>query len=79
MSDIRTPVNEEIEVTLKLKVKLTNASYYDQISEEQLAKKIEEAKNEIKKELLNMIEDEFYLQELVPNVKFDYEVTNSEN
>lgn len=78
MSDLRTPINEEVEVTLKLKVKISNASYYDQLSDEQLAERVEVAKAKVKEELLNMVVDEFYLQELAPKVKFDYEVINAE-
>lgn len=78
MSNIHTQINEEVEVTLKLKVKFTNASYYDQLSNEQLRERIDEAKSKIKNELLNMVEDEFYQQELSSMVLFDYEVTNIE-
>jgi len=78
MSNIHTAINEEVEVTLKLKVKFTNASYYDQLSQEQLREKIELAKSTIKKELLNMVEDEYYQQELISMVHFDYEVINAE-
>lgn len=78
MSNIHKTINEEIEVTLKLKVKFTAVSYYDQLSQEQLNERIELAKAEIKKELLNMVEDEFYQQELSNMVLFDYEVTSAE-
>lgn len=78
MSDIHTAINEEVEVTLKLKVKLVGASYYDQLSEEQLSEKIRIAKVKVKDELLNLVEDEFYLQQLTSNVRFDYEVMNAE-
>lgn len=77
MSDTHTPINEEVEVTLKLKVKLTQAHYYH-LSDEGLKERIEEAKSKLKEELLNMVTDEFCFQQLVKEASFDYEVTNAE-
>lgn len=77
MSDTHTPINEEVEVTLKLKVKLTQAHHY-RLSDEGLKERIEEAKLKLKEELLNMVTDEFCFQQLVSEASFDYEVTNAE-
>lgn len=82
MADTHTSINEEIEITLKLKVKLTRASYYGERTQEQLGEEIAQAKTRVKDELLNMVEDEYYYQELSDGkwgyVKFDYEVKNAE-
>lgn len=77
MSDIHTPINEEVEVTLKLKVKLTQAHHYN-LSDEGLKEQIEEAKLKLEGELLNMVTDEFCHQQLTNGASFDYEVTNAE-
>lgn len=78
MSNIHTPVNEEVEVTLKLKVKIIQAYHYDQLSEQELKERIEEAKSKLKGELLNMVEDEFCNQALANMVAVDYTVENAE-
>lgn len=77
MSNVHTPINEEVEVVLKLKVKLTQAHHYD-LTESQLKESIEEAKIKLKAEFLNMVEDEFFHQELTESASFDYKVQNIE-
>jgi len=83
MSDTHTPINEEVEVTLKLKVKFTHASYYGQRTDEELLDEIAQAKSNIKGRLLELVEDEYSHQEDLSDgkggyVNFDYEVTNAE-
>ena len=78
MSDTHAPVNEEIEVVLKLKVNFKNVSYHDQISDSDLREHIELAKSKIKDVLLDMVVDEYCLQPILERAKFDYEVTNAE-
>lgn len=78
MANIHTQINEEVEVTLKLKVNLTQAHHYPELSESELKECIEEAKAKLKAEFLNMVEDEFFHQELTEPVSFDYKVENVE-
>ena len=78
MSNIHTSLTEEVELTLKLKVKITQAHHYNELSEEELKIKTDEAKSKLKNELLNMVVDEFYHQELTEDVSFDYTVENVE-
>lgn len=78
MSDIHAPVNEEVEVIIKLKVNFKNVSHYDQLSNSDVRERIELAKSNIKDTLLNMVVDEYCLQPLVDGAKFDYEVINAE-
>lgn len=82
MADTHTSINEGVEVTLKLKVKITRASYYGERTQEQLDEEIAQAKVRVKEELLNMVVDEYSYQELsdgkVGYVKFDYEVKSVE-
>lgn len=83
MADTKTVINEEVEVTLNLKVKFTQASYYGQRSEQQLNAEIAQAKENIKDRLLEMVLDEFYSQEGLSDgkqgyVNFNYEVVNAE-
>lgn len=78
MSNTHTPVDEEVEVTLKLKVKITQAYHSDQLSEQELKERTDEAKSKLKGELLNMVEDEFCNQALADMVAVDYKVENAE-
>lgn len=82
MADTHTSISEEVEITLKLKVKLTRASYYGERTKEQLDEEIAQAKIQLRKELLNMVEDEYSYQELSDGkhgyVMFDYEVKSVE-
>lgn len=79
MADTHTPVNEEVEVNLTLKVKITKAHYYGKRTAEELAEEIAEAKKNMKARILEMVEDEYFHQEeLCPGkkgyVNLDYEV-----
>lgn len=79
MADTHTPVNEEVEVKLTLKVKITKAHYYGTRTEEELAEEIAEAKKNMKVRILEMVEDEYSHQEQLclgkkGYVNIDYEV-----
>lgn len=52
MADTHIYIKEEIEVTLRLKVKLTRASFYGERTEEQLKHEIDAAKNNVGKKLM---------------------------
>lgn len=82
MSDTHTTISEEVEVTLKLKVKLTMASYYQNRSEEQLKHEIETAKKKMEDTLYNVIVNDDYHGEVGASkwgyVNFRYEVERKE-
>lgn len=83
MADTYTPINEEVEVNLKLRVKFTQASHHGTRTEDQLNIEIAQAKENIKERLLEMVEDEFYGQEGLSDgkqgyVNFTYTVENAE-
>lgn len=83
MSDTHQSINEETEVTLKLKVKFTQASFYGERTEEELNSEIAQAKENIKERILEIVEDEYYSQEGLSDgkggyVNFTYEILNSE-
>ena len=68
-------VNEEIEVELKVKIKLTSVDHHNVVSDIQVAQAIQEFKDEIKSELKYKLDGE-YRQELLRSVHYvEYEVT----
>lgn len=83
MSDTHKPINEEVEVTLKLKVKFTQVSFHGERTPEELVAEIAQAKENMKNRILEMIEDEYVGQEDLSDgrkgyVKFDYEISRQE-
>lgn len=82
MSDIHTPIDEEVEVVLNLKVKFTQASYYGEKTQDELNAEIARAKINLKEWLLEMVVDEYSSQNLtgekLSNMNFDYEVKSAE-
>lgn len=82
MSDTHTPINEEVEVMLKLKVKLTQASYCGERTQDELNAEIVQAKSNLKERLLEIVVDEYCAQKLSDGklgyVNFDYEVLSAE-
>lgn len=83
MADTHISINEEIEITLKLKVKITHASFYKERTPEQLKHEIESAKKNMEETLYNVIENDDYHGEIGESkwgyVNFRYEVEKSEN
>ena len=80
MSDQITSINEEVEVTLKLKVKIKEASHFGTRTKEQLQPYIDDAKQNLEEQLLHLIVDEYPSQDLSSakdnQVHFNYEVEN---
>ena len=75
MANRHYQINEEIEVTLKLKVNIKKCSNYHHLNELQLADHIVDFKNEIKEHLENKIKDEYYREEVTNEVDdWTYEV-----
>lgn len=78
MADTHVSVNEEIEITLKLKVKITHASFYQERTEEQLRHEIDCAKKNLEETLYNQITNDDYFGEIGESkwgyVNFKYEV-----
>ena len=68
MANRHYQINEEIEVTLKLKVKIKQCSNYQHLNELQLADNVTDFKNEIKEHLENKIKDEYYREEVTIGV-----------
>lgn len=63
MSNQHYTVNEEFEVELKVKVKLSDISTYNYLSVEQTQEQIHEAKKNMKKRLLNKLCNTYYQEE----------------
>jgi len=75
MANRHYQINEEIEVTLKLKVNIKQCSNYQHLNELQLADNVTDFKNEIKEHLENKIKDEYYREEVTIGVDdWTYEV-----
>ena len=74
MANTRVTINEETEVEITLKVKFDQVSFYGEMSKEELDKHVSVAKNNIKQQILHMVEDEFVSQQLSPGVYFNYEI-----
>ena len=75
MANRHYQINEEIEVTLKLKVNIKKCSNYYHLNELQLADNVTDFKNEIKEHLENKIKDEYYREEVTIGVDdWTYEV-----
>lgn len=60
MADTHKTINEEVEVTLRLKVKLTRASFYGERTQEQLQHEINAAKKNVGKSLIDLIENDYF-------------------
>lgn len=83
MSNTHKSINEEVEVTIKLKVKFTGASFYGERTAEELVAEIAQAKENMKNRILEMVEDEYVGQEDLSDgkkgyVNFDYEIERAE-
>jgi uncharacterized protein YaaR (DUF327 family) len=68
MANRHYEINEELEVTLKLKVIIKQCSNYNPLNESQLAHNVKNFKNEIKEHLENKIKDEYYREEVTIGV-----------
>lgn len=60
MADTHKTINEEVEVTLRLKVKLIMASFYGERTQEQLQHEINAAKKNVGKSLIHHIENDYF-------------------
>lgn len=75
MSQRTEHLNEEINITLDLKVTLTRLSNHNGFSDGQVAKATEEFKEVIKQDLLKQVCDEYSMEEILFSVDFvDYDV-----
>lgn len=67
--------NEEIEVTLKLKVKIKTCSNYNPLNKEQLSEQVQDFKSEINEHLLGKLRNEYYQEDVTIGVDgWSYEV-----
>lgn len=82
MADTRKYLNEEFEIILKVKVKLTCASFYGDRTEEQLDSDIQSVKRNMKKHLFNKLTDNYSYEQLGDSVggyiNYNYDVEPSE-
>jgi len=79
MSQIRKEVEEEVTVTLELRVKIRSFSNHDGYFEGQVEKAVEEFKEEIKKELLYRVCTNSHSEEFLQTVDFvSYDVEPEE-
>ena len=75
MSQRTEHLNEEINITLDLKVTLKRLSNHNGFSDGQVAKATEEFKEVIKQDLLKQVCDEYSMEEILFSVDFvDYDV-----
>jgi len=75
MANKHYQINEEFEVTLKLKVTIKQCSNYNHLNELQIADNVTDFKNEIKEHIENKIKDEYYREEVTLGVDdWTYEV-----
>lgn len=78
MANTHQNLNEEIEITLKVRVKINHAFYYGDMPEVDLKEHIEEAKKDLKRVLIQKIENEYSSEELTHGVYYGYEVFNAD-
>mgnify|MGYP000990710640 CR=1 FL=1 len=64
MANRHYPQNEEVEVTLKFKVKLTHISNYHHLNDDDIAVIIKDFKEEIKEEIIGNVEGDYEQQEV---------------
>lgn len=76
MANTRVTIKDEIEINLTLKVKFDQASFYGDMTKAELDKQLEVAKNNMKEQILSMVEDEYCQQQLSPGVYYDYKIEN---
>lgn len=68
-------INEEVEVTLTLKVKIKECSNYTTLDESQISDNVKDFKSEIKEHLRSKISNEYYSEEVTFGVdNWSYEV-----
>ena len=80
MANRHYPQNEEVEVTLRFKVKLTHISNYHHLSEDDIARIIQDFKEEIGKEISSNIEGDYEQQEVSHMCDYvNYQVENENN
>ena len=75
MANKHYTINDEVEITIKVKVKIKNISNYHQLSDEEIQDHIKDFKNEIHSELSSKIVNEYYGEEITQGVdSWNYEV-----
>ena len=72
MADTHISLNDEVEVTIKVKVKFTQVSYYGERTGDQIHYELESAKEEIAEHLLQKIEGEAQMVERLGHCKWGY-------
>ena len=72
MADTHTSIDEEIEITLKVKVKFSQAHYYGERTPDQLKHEIESAKKVMPEHLVQMMEGEYQVAEHMGDCKWGY-------
>lgn len=78
MSQRTENVNEDMIINLQVKVIIKQFSNHNGFGKGQIDRAIEEFKDEISKELLHKITDDFQMQEFLQSVDFvDYEVSQN--
>lgn len=75
MANRHYPQSEEIEVTLKFKVKLTHISNYHHLSEDDISRIVQDFKEEIANEIASNINGEYTNQDVTTMCDYvNYEV-----
>ena len=75
MANRHYPQNEEVEVTLKFKVKLTHISNYHHLSEDDISRIVQDFKEEISDEIASNIDGEYSNQDVTTMCDYvNYEV-----
>lgn len=78
MANTQRELNEETEITLKLKVKINSASFLNELTEVDMKAHIEEAKRDLKTFLLQKISDEYFNEQLTNQAYYNYKVEDAE-
>jgi hypothetical protein len=74
MSNRNYKIDKEIEVTLKVKVKINSCNDYNRLNELQIENNVSDFKNDIKEHLLDKLRNS-YQEEVTIGIDFwDYEV-----
>ena len=75
MANRHYEINEEFEVTLKLKIKLKQASDYDYLNDEEIKEEVDYFKRCIENHLTEKIQGEYYREEVTISMDdFTFEV-----
>jgi len=80
MANRHYPKDEEVEVTLKFKVKLTHISNYHHLNEDDIARIVQDFKEEIGNEISSNVEGEYSNQEVTQMCDYvNYEIKKIES